>query len=182
MLQWNAWRGPRSSGGRHHGRTDGSARARFSGSARSRAPLCRDHLSSACCRAGEVTLILALPAYDNALASDTHRSSVASPSSRQASERWAASGSHLADQEPFRLAPPSLVRARLEAAVPERALGPPIGGQYDRSTADSAAKSSVCRPSRLAQDVLPTGITTRGGRCDQCACSSLTIRCPADVC
>ena len=55
--------GPRSSGGRHHGRTDGSARARFSGSAWSRAPLCRDHLSSACCRAGEVTLILALPAY-----------------------------------------------------------------------------------------------------------------------
>ena len=40
--------------GRHHGRTDGSARARFSGSAWSRAPLCRDHLSSACCRAGEV--------------------------------------------------------------------------------------------------------------------------------
>ena len=25
-------------------------------------------------------------------------------------------------------------------------------------------------------------ITTRGGRCDRCACSSLTIRCPADAC
>src|SRR2546427_774299 len=56
------------------------------------------------------------------------------------------------------------------------------GGRHHGRTDGSAAKSSVCRPSRLAQDALPTGYHTRGGRCDQCACSSLTIRCSADVC